>query len=314
MQRILEIPALVQRRFRSRADAKTATLPASRFDGEPTLWADFLFNAQGGDVVSGRRVARGHASLELALPPVWAALCEGAAKLERALGDMQDIEFTVQDGQLYFLQTRGGKRSARAAARIALDMFDEGLIDADVARAHEIDRSGKPYDGASRSRGRSGGRGARARGERQRLGVTSGEIALDPKRTLERSAQGAAVVLLRHDADTADIAAIQASSGMLTKNGTRTAHASVVARQMGKVCLVGRTDLAIDEASRCVSLGGVRLREGELITLDGDTGTVYAGAMRTVSEPLTDLQQRLRQLEAGDPGERGAPARFRCRI
>jgi len=257
------------------------------------------FNAQGEDVVSGRLVAQGHATLALAMPAVWAKLRDGAATLERALGDMQDIEFTVQDGQLYFLQTRGGKRSARATVRIALDMLDEGLIATDVARERTA-----PIDIASltsiRLLDEDGQMAAPlAHAASANVGVTSGEIALDTPRTLERGAQGAAVVLIRRDADTADIAALQVSAGLLTRNGSRTAHAAVVARQMGKVCLVGCTDLVIDEAARTVSLGGSKLREGDPITLDGDAGAVYAGAMRTVTEPLTDLQQRLRRLRGG---------------
>lgn len=271
----------------------------SPLDGEPALWADFLFNAQGEDVVSGQRIAQGQAPLGLAMPPVWDALCHGATTLERAFGDMQDIEFTVQDSQLYFLQTRGGKRSVRAAARIALDMLDEKLIAADVARerTNSIDMASLttvrlvPEDGRTAT--------PLARAASANVGVVSGEIALDTQRALERSAQGAAVVLLRHDADTADITAIQACTGLLTRNGTRTAHAAVIARQLGKVCLVGCTDLTIDDVAHSVSLGGTSLREGDAITLDGDTGTIYAGAMRTLTEPLADLQQRLQRLRNG---------------
>ncbi|SDC94857.1 PEP/pyruvate-binding domain-containing protein [Paraburkholderia lycopersici] len=269
----------------------------SPLDGEPALWADFLFNAQGEDVVSGRRVARGHETLAQALPPVWTALRDSAAALERALGDMQDIEFTVQDGQLYLLQTRAGKRSARAAARIALDMLDEGLITANVARERtaSLDLASLVTVRLANEDGQTATPLAHAASGN--VGVTSGEIALDTKRAIERGAQGA-VVLLRQDADTADIAALQASTGLLTRNGTRTAHAAVVARQMGKVCLVGCPDLVIDEVARSVRFGDTTLREGDPVTLDGDTGAVYAGAMQTVTEPLVDLQQRLLRLRS----------------
>lgn len=271
----------------------------SPLDGEPALWADFLFNAQGEDVVSGKRVAQQHETLAQALPTVWAALCEHAATLERAMSDMQDIEFTVQDGQLYLLQTRNGKRSARAAARIALDMLDEGIISAAVARERTA-----ALDVASLVTARFVGEDGQmaaplARAASGNVGVVSGEIALDQARAVERSEQGVAVVLVRHDADTADVAALQASAGLLTRNGTRTAHAAVVARQMAKVCLVGCTDLVIDDVAHSVTLGGTTLREGDQITLDGDAGTVYAGAMRTVTEPLVNLQQRLLQLRNG---------------
>lgn len=266
-------------------------------DGEPVLWEDFLFNAQGEDVVSGRRTGRGQTTLAYAMPSVWAALRDSAATLERAFGDMQDIEFTVQEGELYLLQTRNGKRSMRAVAHIALDMLDEGLITADVARERTASLDVERL--VTVRLASEGGRAMvpLAQAASGNVGVASGEIALDTTRALERSAQGP-VVLVRRNADTADITALQASVGLLARNGTRTAHAAVVARQMGKVCLVGCTDLVIDEAARTVKIGATTLSEGEQITLDGDTGTVFAGEVRTVVDPLSDLQLRLRRLRA----------------
>ena len=272
----------------------------SPLDGEPALWEDFLFNVQGEDVVSGRRVARGQASLARAMPSVWSALRDGALALERALGDMQDIEFTVQEGQLYLLQTRSGKRSMRAAARIALDMLDEGLISAEVARERTASIDVASLVTVRLVDGEGQAAVPLAQAASGNVGVATGAIVLDPARALERSRQGP-ILLLRRDADTADIAALQASAGLLTCNGTRTAHAAVVARQMGKVCLVGCTDLVIDEVAGTVKIGEAMLREGDRITLDGDTGTVFTGERQTLTEPLADLQQRLLRLRSRDP-------------
>jgi pyruvate,orthophosphate dikinase len=266
--------------------------------GEPKLWIDFLFDAQGEDVVSGRRSAQGHDELAAVMPAVWQALGEAAARLEAEFGDMQDFEFTVQDSHLYLLQTRHGKCSAQALARIALDMFDAGVISSDVARdrtaalklcdlvtTRTVSVDGKPLT-------------ALAHASIASSGVAVGEIAFDEAAARARHAAGASVILVRRDAETADIAALELAAGLLTQRGARTSHAAVVARQLGKVCLVGCTALQLDDAERTLQLGETTLREGDLLTLDGNDGTVYAGAMHTAVEPLSALQARLRHLRA----------------
>ncbi|MDI1350899.1 PEP/pyruvate-binding domain-containing protein, partial [Aquabacterium sp.] len=219
--------------------------------GEPHLWVDFLFNAQGEDVVSGRRSAHGHDALASVLPSAWTALQEAAHQLEQHLGDMQDFEFTVQDGQLYMLQTRNGKRTPQAAARIALDLFDEGLITAEVARQRTagltpamLSRTVVVADSGAQTTQPLPAIGSAATAS---SGVACGEIAFDEARARARQAAGATVILLRRDAETSDIAALEAAQGLLTARGARTSHAAVVARQMGKVCLVGCAALHIDE-------------------------------------------------------------------
>jgi pyruvate, orthophosphate dikinase len=270
--------------------------------GKPALWVDFLFNAQGEDVVSGRRDAHGHEQLAEVLPATWQALQAAVGRLERALGDMQDFEFTVQDGRLYMLQTRSGKRTPQAAARIALDLWEEGLIPAEEAR-----RRTASLDEASLARTRVVSTDGRALTPAARAatacsGVAIGEIALDEERVAARSRAGAAVILVRRDAETRDIGALEMACGLLTQRGARTAHAAVVARQLGKVCLVGCNALGIDEASRSVTLGEHRLQEGELLTLDGNEGHVYIGAARTVVEPADELLSRLARLrESSEP-------------
>jgi len=235
--------------------------------GEPVLWVDFLLNAQGEDVVSGRRSAQGHEDLSTVLPAAWQALQAAAHELEQHFGDMQDFEFTVQDGVLHMLQTRTGKRTPLAAARIALDLMDEGLIGADEARK------------------RTAG-----------LGVATGEIALDETRAQARHAAGVSVILVRRDAETSDIAALEAAQGLLTQRGARTSHAAVVARQLGKVCLVGCEAMQLDEAARTLQFGERVLHEGDVLTLDGNEGCVYAGAVRTVTEEPVALLARLATL------------------
>jgi pyruvate,orthophosphate dikinase len=274
--------------------------PAS---GEPALWVDFLFNAQGEDVVSGRRSAHGHQALAEVLPQAWQALGAAARQLETALGDMQDFEFTVQDGQLYMLQTRQGKRTPQAAARIALDLLDEGLITADTARerthaltaadllvTHVVSPDGQPLSPIAHADSAS-------------IGVAMGEIALDEARARSRQAAGATVILVRRDAETSDIAALECAQGLLTQRGARTSHAAVVARQLGKVCLVGCTALQIDESRRCVSVGDVTWQEGDVITLDGNEGAVYSGAATTRVDESSELLRRLAALHSSSSAQ-----------
>jgi pyruvate,orthophosphate dikinase len=198
---------------------------------------------------------------------------------------MQDFEFTVQDGRLFMLQTRSGKRTPQAAARVALDLWEEGLIPAQEARRRT---AGLDEASLARSRVVSGDGqplSPLARAATECSGVAIGEIALDGERAAARALEGAVVILVRPDTETRDLAALELAAGLLTQRGARTAHAAVVARQLGKVCLVGCTALEIDEAGRNVRIGGRRLREGELLTLDGNDGHVYPGAARTVVEP-----------------------------
>lgn len=266
--------------------------------GEPSLWVDFLFNAQGEDVVSGRRSAHGHDELATVLPTVWAALQAASGRLEQAFGDMQDFEFTVQEGQLFMLQTRDGKRTPRAAARIALDMHDEKLIDLETARARTATSNRETLsqprvvaaDGVALS--------PIARAPAASTGVATGEIALDGTRAIARHATGVAVVLVRRNAETSDIAALEAADGLLTQRGARTSHAAVVARQLGKVCLIGCAELQIDEVTRSIRFGDKTLGEGDVLTLDGNDGTVYAGAVRTEMDCPADLLTRLAALNA----------------
>lgn len=265
--------------------------------GERTPWVDFLFNAQGEDVVSGRRNAQGHESLAAVAPAIWQTLQDAAVQLEQQFGDMQDFEFTVEQGQLYLLQTRSGKRTALAAARIALDLHREGLIDARTAieRTHGLDA---PALVQRRVAALGGGAATEplAQAASAASGIACGEVALDEARVRQRVAAGARVVLVRPDAETRDIAALDLAEGLLTRRGARTAHAAVVARQLGKVCLVGCNALHIDEAQRSIRLGDTVLPEGALITLDGNEGAVYAGEVGIIESVPHELLAELQAL------------------
>jgi len=273
--------------------------------GEQAPWVDFLFNAQGEDVVSGRRSAKGHDELAAVAPAVWDELLRACTTLEQSFADMQDFEFTVQDGRLYLLQTRNGKRTPQAAARIALDLCDAGLIAPELARERTtglderalalrviVAREGQTLQPLAKAASAA-------------TGVICGELVLDEEQARRRKAEGASMVLVRRDAETRDIAALDLAGGLLTQRGARTSHAAVVARQMGKVCLVGCEGLSIDESARTVRIGEQVLREGEAITLDGNEGVVYAGMAQVEEQVPEGLLERLRQLRVGS-GESGA--------
>lgn len=280
--------------------------------GAPELWVDFLFNAQGEDVVSGRRSANGHGALQDVLPQAWGQLQAACSELERAFGDMQDFEFTVQDRCLFMLQTRDGKRTPQAAARIALDLCKEGVIDRATAlrRCAGLDAHNLRISQLAAASGQPLRLLARAAAASS--GVAIGQIALDEASARAAQAAGQPVVLLRRDAETGDMAALELAAGLLTQHGARTSHAAVVARQMGRVCLVGCEGLQIDETRREVIFPATEstseaalqepicLAEGELISLDGNEGCVYAGAVQMQWVCPQGLLDELDELRASE--------------
>jgi len=255
--------------------------------GSDDLYIDFLANAQGEDVVSGRHAVAGVASLAHTLPDVHADLQRAKVRLEAEFHDMQDFEFTVQDGRLHFLQTRSGKRTAWAALRIAVDLVAAGIASPDEALEQL-----RPYDldGIVRLRlDAPPGVTPIARAVGAGLGVASGAVVCDVERARSR-ATAEPVILVRPDIDTDDVVGIAASAGVLTAAGGRTSHGAVVARHLGKVCLVGCADLHVDAARRRCTFGTRTVVEGDIITLDGETGCVYAGPVPATSErPLEAL-------------------------
>jgi pyruvate,orthophosphate dikinase len=246
--------------------------------GAKEFYADFLFDAQGEDVVSGRRRANDWSTLATRLPEVVLALASGAKHLEREFRDMQDIEFTVEDGKLYFLQARTGKRTPRAALRIAVDLVREGLIDEreGLRRVGDIDpvsASSAHFAGTAK---------AIARATPASAGVVSGRVAFDS--AAASSERSEPIILVRRETSTEDILGFSVAAGILTAVGGRTSHAAVVARQLGKVCLVGCTDLVIDAQDRRAALAGHAVAEGDWLSLDGESGQIYLGRREIVPD------------------------------
>lgn len=255
--------------------------------GDDELYVDFVFNSQGEDVVSGRHPIADTPPLATVLPSAWSQLTTAKTLLEHHFRDMQDFEFTIQDGQLYFLQTRTGKRGPWAALRIATALTAASIIEPSEAldRLATID-----LDHLVRISLQPGPSDLPiARGVGASVGVASGAVVFDSERAAQLAAS-TPVILLRSELTTNDIAGLSAAAGLLTTFGGRTSHAAVVARQLAKVCLVGCRDLRIDEVGRRCLLGSRRLHEGDVITIDGDHGFVYAGAVPCLRErPEADL-------------------------
>ena len=256
--------------------------------GDNRLYADFLFNSQGEDVVSGRFTANDAARLQTVLPDVWARLEAVRGLLEAEFRDAQEFEFTVQDGELFLLQTRSGKRTPWAALRIAVDQVNEGLIAPDEALAR---LDGIDLDKLERKRLAPGEEQALlGHAEPAGIGLAGGAIALDAATAQRFAAEGRRALLVREDTLTADIAGLAACEGLLTVRGSRTAHAAVVARQLGKPCLVGCGQLAIDIAARSIALGGQTLHEGDSLWIDAEAGLVFAREPAVaIEKPLADL-------------------------
>ncbi len=247
--------------------------------GEKGLYFDFVGNGQGEDVVAGRRAADDEGRLRLLQPGVTARLEAVGTALEGLFGDAQDFEFTLQNGTLWLLQTRRAKRTEWAALRIAVDLVKEGLLDAAEGR-----RLLAGIDLGTVARTRFVGAPAPiATAQVASLGVASGRIALDAA-SAARMAKSGPVILVRRETLTEDIAGMAAAAGILTATGGRTSHAAVVARQLGRVCLVGCASLEIDLAQKRCRIGGVAFAEGDALSLDGNAGTVHAGLQRTVAE------------------------------
>ena len=212
------------------------------------------------------------------------------AVLEAEFRDMQDFEFTVADGRLYLLQTRTAKRTPWAALRVAADLVRESRI----SRQEALERL-RPYELERIERTRLGepaGAVPLASAVTASIGVASGVLTFDSKRAAELASRGQPVILARTEIETADIEGIAAAAGILTTTGGRTSHAAVVARQLGKVCLVGCSELSIDANGRECRIAGRHLSEGEPVTLDGDAGRVYAGSLPVIHErPAQELAE-----------------------
>ena len=272
--------------------------------GEPRFYADFAWNAQGEDVVSGRCPVAPLADLALAEPALHAELLDYGAKIERLFCDAQDIEFTIEEGRLFLLQTRSAKRTPWAALRIAVDLVKEGLIKPEAA----LERL-RGLDARSLVQRRvQADAQPLARGLGASVGAVSGEIVLTSEAAEAAAKAGRAVILVRTDIATDDVGGLAAAAGVLTRRGGRTSHAAVVARQMDKVCVVGCEALEVDVLAGTCSIAGRVLAPGSILTLDGESGAVFEGRVTIVEERPTRC---LRQLRAWRQAARVREARLR---
>ena len=256
--------------------------------GNPKPVIDILFDSQGEDVVSGRRTPRTEAAIDQAMPDLAAQLRDVLSRLERRFGDVQDVEFTIEDAKLWVLQSRAAKRTPRAALRFAVDFVHEGLLSPDEAirRLEGLDRAALAINRfAETGHAAAHGIGAAA-------GVAAGRAAFDSSAAQRLAADGNPVILVRPDTSTADVAGFSASAGILTTVGGRTAHAALVARQIGKPCVVGCKVLRIDEENRQGRLADARIMEGDWLSIDGCSGEVFLGQRKIVTErPEVELGQ-----------------------
>ena len=264
--------------------------------GEKDLYGEYLKNAQGEDVVSGARTPSEIHELAKELPEAWNTLLEIADKLERHYRDMQDMEFTIEHGKLWMLQTRTGKRTAAAAVRIAVDMVKEGLITKEEAvqriEPGQIDLLLHPrFDEEAKKKAR-----LLAKGLNASPGAAVGLVYFDAD-TAERVAleDGKDVILVRPETTPDDVHGMLAARGILTQHGGATSHAAVVARQLGKPCVAGCEEIKLDLEKREFSANGVVVKEGDVISLDGATGEVFLGAIPTVEASFED-QPELKEI------------------
>ncbi|MCL0063951.1 pyruvate, phosphate dikinase [Dehalococcoidia bacterium] len=265
--------------------------------GAKELYGEFLVNAQGEDVVAGIRTPLQLMQLKEIMPEVYAQFEEIAHKLETHYRDMQDIEFTVQNGRLWILQTRRGKRTGFAAFRIAVDMVEEGLIDKKEAllrvEPDQLNQLLRPiFDMKQKEEAISSGK-LLARGLNAGPGAASGRVVFNSLDAVEWKRRGEKVILARIETSPEDIKGMDAAEGILTQHGGMTSHAALVARQMGRVCVVGAGDLEIDYRSRCFQANDRVVREGDWISIDGSTGEVILGKLDTKpSEVLQVLLEK----------------------
>jgi pyruvate,orthophosphate dikinase len=285
--------------------------------GERHLFGEFLANAQGEDVVAGIRTPEPIDRMRERMPEAFAQLTGTLERLESHYRDMQDIEFTVEEGDLYLLQTRTGKRTAAAALRIAVEMVDESLISREEAVARidpsQLDQLLHPMiDPKAKIE-------IAARGLNASPGAASGAIVLEADTAEERGKAGEDVILVRWETTPDDIHGLIQARGVLTAHGGMTSHAAVVARGMGKPCVAGCEALSIDHGAGTIRLGETKLRAGDVITIDGGKGTVMIGAVPLVPPAIdenfgtvlswADEVRRLRVHANADTPEDAAKAR-----
>jgi len=255
-------------------------------NGTNEFYGEFLINAQGEDVVAGVRTPEPVADLKKKMPKSYAELLKVRATLEKHFKDVQDVEFTIQDGKLFMLQTRNGKRTAAAALKFSMDMFAEKLIDWETAvlrnPADQLDQLLAPIFDAAEIKKAT----AIATGLPAGPGAASGKIYLNADRAAAAAENGEKVLLVRNETSPEDLRGMIAAEGILTAKGGVSSHAALVARQMGKVCICGASALQINYEAHTIEVAGLVLHEGDFLSIDGTAGTVYAGQIATAPSEI----------------------------
>jgi len=268
--------------------------------GEDKFYGEYLLNAQGEDVVSGARTPDEVSHLAQDIPSAWHELQEVAEQLEQHYREMEDIEFTIESGKLWMLQTRSGKRTAASAVKIAYDMVNEGLISKEeaVARtsATQIDQLLHPrFDDKALGKTK-----ALAKGLNASPGAAVGRVYFDADTAEAKTKEGEDVILVRPLTEPDDVHGMLAAKGILTQEGGATSHAAVVARQLGKPCVAGCNAININLQQRLFTVNGTTVREGDVISLNGATGQVFLGAMPVVVPDLKEQKDLLAILDWAD--------------
>ncbi len=256
--------------------------------GEKKFYGEFLLNAQGEDVVAGIRTPQPVEKLKEVMPEVYDQLLDVVEKLEKHFRDMQDLEFTIQEGKLYLLQTRTGKRTAKAAVKIAVDMVHEGLISREEAIMRvdpaQIDQLLHPQIDPVAKQDRA----MIAKGLPASPGAAVGKVVFTAEKAKEMAENGERVILVRTETSPEDIEGMHAAVGILTSRGGMTSHAAVVARGMGKCCVVGCEEITVyEDKGEFVTKSGEVVKEGDYITLDGNTGEVFIGQLGVIEPELS---------------------------
>ncbi|MFQ7519796.1 MULTISPECIES: pyruvate, phosphate dikinase [Clostridia] len=261
--------------------------------GENKLLGEYLINAQGEDVVAGIRTPQKIATLENIMPDIYKQFVETADKLEKHYRDMQDIEFTIERGKLFLLQTRNGKRTAKSAINVAVDLVQEGLITKEEAimriEPNQLDQLLHPkFEDKSLKEAE-----VLAKGLPASPGAASGKIYFSAEDVVEASKDGTETILVRQETSPEDIEGMVSAQGILTARGGMTSHAAVVARGMGKCCVAGCGEIKVSEVAKTLEVGDLVLKEGDYISLDGSTGVVYLGNVNKATADMTGNFEKL---------------------
>ncbi len=264
--------------------------------GENEFYGDYLINAQGEDVVAGIRTPLKLSTLDKQMPKVYQQLCEVRSTLEKHYKEMQDLEFTIEDGKLYMLQCRTGKRSPVATFRIACDMVNEKLITKEQAigriQPEDIERLFYPVIDPGIDRKKLA-EARLATGINAVPGAAAGVVVFTAQEAEAEADKGLKVILVRRETSPEDVGGMHAAQGILTATGGKTSHAAVVARGWGKCCIVGCEKINVDEKAKCFTVGSKKVKEGDWVTLDGSTGDVYAGQMSLKKPELSQAYTTL---------------------